>query len=302
MTDRDWAAEAASRAAWIRGRVDAAGARGAVVGMSGGVDSAAVAFLVHRAFACPDGLAFVCMPSDGAQIDVGSAALLMGAAFHREPLPGEIAATCPGVTGLRASQVEAIHRRVLEMLGALAGYGFALPVDERQRTAEGNALARLRMLSLYYVANALGLLVVGTTNRVEHEIGYFTKWGDGAADMEPIADLDKGDVRELARHLGVPARIVEAAPTAGLWEGQTDEAEIGVAYGQLDFLVNTSGGPDSAPRDWPGGQAAYEAAQRRVLELHARTEHKRRVPYAYPDASGMPAAWRTEGLPGPGGG
>jgi len=105
------------------------------------------------------------------------------------------------------------------------------------KIARANLKPRLRMLTLYYFANALNYLVAGTGNRSEITMGYFTKYGDGGVDILPIGDLLKTDVKKLARHLGVPERIVNKAPTAGLWEGQTDEGEMGITYPELDRII-----------------------------------------------------------------
>jgi NAD+ synthase len=101
----------------------------------------------------------------------------------------------------------------------------------------GNLKSRIRMSTLYCFANSRRALVVGTTNRTELEIGYFTKYGDGGVDIEPIADLYKGEVYEMAKRLKIPSEIMEVAPTAALWPGQTDEKEIGLTYYQLDTIL-----------------------------------------------------------------
>lgn len=93
------------------------------------------------------------------------------------------------------------------------------------------------MISLYYIANDRNYLVAGTGNKTEYMVGYFTKWGDGAVDIMPIADLYKRQVRELAKHLGIPNVIIEKPPTADLWPGQTDEGEMGITYDLLDAVL-----------------------------------------------------------------
>jgi NAD+ synthase len=126
------------------------------------------------------------------------------------------------------------------------------------------------MTSLYYLANRYNGLVVGTGNKTELAIGYFTKYGDGGVDVLPLGDLDKTAVRGLARELGVPDAVISKAPSAGLWEGQTDEAEIGVTYDELDRILAS-----------PAGQESHEtidpAAMDRVSVLVAASEHKRRA-------------------------
>jgi NAD+ synthase len=101
----------------------------------------------------------------------------------------------------------------------------------------GNLKPRLRMAALYYFANLRKGMVIGTTNRTELEIGYFTKYGDGGVDIEPLADLFKGEIYEMAARLKIPSEIIETAPTAALWPGQTDEKEIGLNYFQIDTAL-----------------------------------------------------------------
>lgn len=105
------------------------------------------------------------------------------------------------------------------------------------KIAKGNWKSRLRMATLYYYANLYNLLVIGTTNKSEMEIGFFTKYGDGGVDIEPIADLYKTEVIEMAKRLRLPKEIIETVPTPGFWKGQTDEKEIGLDYQKLDTIL-----------------------------------------------------------------
>ena len=128
--------------------------------------------------------------------------------------------------------------------------------------AKANIAPRLRMVTLYGVAAAEGRLVAGTGNASEAYMGYFTKWGDGAHDFNPIADLTVTEIYAFLRYLNAPKAILEKAPSAGLFEGQTDESEMGVTYAAIDRYLTT-------------GEASE--ADRAVIEkFHARSEHKRR--------------------------
>ena len=115
--------------------------------------------------------------------------------------------------------------------------------DRHAPLAKANLKPRLRMTALYYLANRLNCIVAGTGNRCEIAIGYYTKYGDGGVDVLPIGALLKSEVRQLARQLGVPASIVDKAPSAGLWLGQTDEGEMGFWYADSEEYLRK--GPDS---------------------------------------------------------
>ena len=119
------------------------------------------------------------------------------------------------------------------------------------------------MTTLYFLANSLDYLVAGTGNRSELSIGYFTKHGDGGSDLLPIGGLVKSEVRALARSLDVPAAIVERTPSAGLWLGQTDEAEMGFSYGELESYLTK------------GPETVSPALAMRIERLVRATEHKR---------------------------
>lgn len=191
-------------AAWIRQRIEAAGARGAVLGLSGGVDSAVTAFLAARAMG-------------------GGAVLAVNMPCGSDPLDGELAsmaAACAGVR-YRSVSLDGVYREMVAAAG-LEGSG---------RLALANIKPRLRMTVLYALSE--GRLVLGSGNYSESLVGYSTKWGDGAADLAPLARLFKDEVTGLASILGVPAEIVSRAPTAGLWAGQTDEGEMGFTYPEL---------------------------------------------------------------------
>jgi len=138
--------------------------------------------------------------------------------------------------------------------------------DIKQRLPEANIKPRLRMATLYFVANSLNYLVAGTGNRSEITLGYYTKYGDGGVDLLPIGGLLKSEVRALARELGVPSRVIDKAPSAGLWIGQTDESEMGFTYEVLEqYLAH--------------GRAAVPAAVAdRIEQLRRVSDHKRALP------------------------
>ena len=122
------------------------------------------------------------------------------------------------------------------------------------------------MTALYFFANSLNYLVAGTGNKSELSIGYFTKYGDGGADILPLANLVKSEVRALARELKIPDAIVERTPSAGLWMGQTDEEEMGFTYGDLERYLDD------------GPQGVSPALAMRIERLARGSEHKRALP------------------------
>jgi NAD+ synthase len=238
---------------WLRQRATAAGARGFVVGLSGGVDSAVVARLCQMA--SPGALVGVIMPCHSDPQDEADARLL---ADHFE------------IPAVRVDLGPAFDRLVDDLSIALS----RLPADQqpvapgealdiKARVPRANVKPRLRMTSLYFVANSLNYLVAGTGNRTELTIGYFTKYGDGGVDLLPIAGLLKSEVRAMAADLGVPQPIIDKAPSAGLWLGQTDEGEMGFTYADLEKYL-TQG---------PGGVAPALAL--RIERLERGSEHKR---------------------------
>ena len=134
-------------------------------------------------------------------------------------------------------------------------------VEEISPTASSNINPRLRMATLYAIAQSRNALVAGTGNRSEIYMGYFTKWGDGAFDFNPIADLTVTEVYEFLEYLNAPRSIIEKAPSAGLFEGQTDEQEMGVTYREIDEFILTG--------------KTNEQAEQKIKSAHAKTEHKR---------------------------
>lgn len=228
--------------AWLRDQGREAGAAGAVVGLSGGIDSAVVAGLCQRAFG-PNVLGVI-MPA------------------HSNPEDAEHAQLVADAFGIAVRRVvlDDVYDRFLALLGE--------ELESPPPLAVANLKPRLRMITLYFHANRLNYLVVGTGNRSEATVGYFTKYGDGGVDLLPLANLVKQEVRELAEYLGVPRPIIDKAPSAGLWSGQTDETEMGMSYEELDRYILT-------------GEAKPEVAAK-IQTMNQRSEHKRHLPPAGP--------------------
>jgi NAD+ synthase len=225
---------------WIRDKVLVAGCKGVVLGLSGGVDSSVAAVLCYRAF--PRSTLAVIMPCYSSQQDVKHAQ----AVADKFSIP------------VRTAVLDAAFDTLLKVL----------PNDKAEsdvsRVAKANIKARLRMLTLYYFANQLKYMVVGAGNRDELSVGYFTKYGDGGVDIQPLGNLTKGQVKELAKFLGIPQPIINKPPSAGLWEGQTDEGELGLSYDELDRYLVT-------------GEASAEV-KKKIESMIAASEHKRQLP------------------------
>jgi len=193
---------------WIKSQVKQAKASGIAMGLSGGVDSSVVAALAKEA-AGKNRLLALILPIHSQAQDLKDASLVAKK------------------LGIKTKTIDLSKSydnliRILPAAGSLA---------------KANLKPRLRMLTLYYFANKLNYLVCGTGNKSELMVGYFTKHGDGATDILPIADLLKRQVRKLARELGIPEQIITKPPTAGLWPGQTDEGEMGITYPELDDIL-----------------------------------------------------------------
>ena len=225
---------------WIRDNVSNTGCKGVVLGMSGGIDSSVVAVLCKYAF--PDNMLGVIMPCYSNDTD----------REHARNVADKF--TIP----VKTVNLDEVYNTLTSAMSS--GNTDA----ERTRLAESNVKPRLRMATLYYYANLFNYAVVGATNKSELEIGYFTKHGDGGVDLMPIAMLVKTQVRQLAVYLGIPPEIINKAPSAGLWDGQTDEKEMGLTYEELDRYILTG-----------KGSASVKA---RIDMLSDRNRHKKSLP------------------------
>ncbi len=148
------------------------------------------------------------------------------------------------------------------------------------RVRLGNIMARVRMIYLFDLAKRLGALVCGTENRTEHYLGYFTRFGDNASDIEPIRGLYKTQVWELARVLNLPPQIIQQAPTAGLWEGQTDEDELGFSYQDADVVLYHYFDEQLMVDDIVTKGVSRDIVVK-VLERVERSDFKHHLPYVY---------------------
>lgn len=225
---------------WIRSEVGSSGARGVLFGLSGGIDSAVVAALVRRA--APTGHLALILPVHTSAADLRDANLVVQQ-FELDS---------------QTFDLDPIYEDFARLLGGDPSS------EDRPDLALANMKSRLRMVALYYQANRRRYLVAGTGNRSELSIGYFTKFGDGAADLMPLGHLVKSEVIALAEHLGVPRAIIDKPPSADNWRGHTDEVELGFSYEQLEQYV--LGGLEDAE------------VRNRIAALRRSSAHKLRTP------------------------
>ena len=242
MEMRDYKQEYEGRVAFIRQLLKDSGAKGIVFGNSGGKDSALVGILCKAACENTVGVIMPCSSRRNYGLDAED---------------GRVLAEQYGIE-TRVLDLTAQKELAMENLSAIATLSDA---------AIANIAPRLRMISLYAVAASENRLVAGTGNASEFYMGYFTKWGDGAYDLNPIADLTATEIFEFLRYLKAPEAVITKAPSAGLFEGQTDEEDMGVTYAAIDKYITT-------------GQA-NEKDKAIIDRYHARSDHKRRDPLRY---------------------
>jgi NAD+ synthase len=238
---RNYEQETRDRVAFIQAQLKQAGATGIVYGNSGGKDSALVGILSKRA--CGDTVG-IQMPISSRNYDIDL------------------------IDGKEVADKFGIETRVIPLADVKTKFIDTLTAHTKLADlALANMSARLRMITLYAVAASENRLVAGTGNRSEAYMGYFTKWGDGAHDFNPIGDLTVTEIYDLLRYLGAPDAVIKKAPSAALFDGQTDEDEMGITYAAIDdYLIN--------------GKAS-DADREKIESYHAKSEHKRNMPTTY---------------------
>ena len=236
---RNYETETKQRIEFIRNVIEFAGANGVVYGNSGGKDCALAGILCKMA--C-DNTVGVIMPCGSRQN------------YETDKTDAQTIAEQFGIA-VRFADLSAVKNELIQAVGKNTAL---------TDSAIANIAPRLRMTALYAIAASENMLVAGTGNRSERYMGYFTKWGDGAFDFNPIADLTVTEIYEYLRFLKAPESIISKAPSAGLFEGQTDESEMGIAYSSIDnFLLNN----------------VLNEGDRAIIErFHKSSEHKRKMP------------------------
>lgn len=234
---RNYKEEFENRVAFIKSIIAESGAKGIVYGNSGGKDCALVSILCKTACENTVGIIMPCTSKRNYDEDTADA-LEVAKQYNIETRTVDL-------TPVKEAELKALDGVIVPNTATLA-----------------NIAPRIRMMTLYAVAAAEGRLVAGTGNRSELYVGYFTKWGDGAHDFNPISDLTVTEVYEFLRYLNAPKRIIEKAPSAALFDGQTDENEMGVSYDELDAYIF--------------GNEIDSEKQKKIDKLHAQSEHKRK--------------------------
>lgn len=234
---RDYKKEFEGRVAFVKQLLKESGAKGIVFGNSGGKDSALVGIICKAACEDTVGVIMPCSSKRNYELDARD---------------GQELARQFGIES-RVVDLSPVKEAMLSQLAS---------ATEVNKTADVNIAPRLRMTTLYAIAASEGRLVAGTGNRSEAYVGYFTKWGDGAHDFNPIGDLTVTEIFEFLRYLDAPACIIDKAPSAGLFDGQTDEDEMGFKYADLDELLLTG--------------STNEKAAAIIERMHRGSEHKRR--------------------------
>ena len=220
---------------WLRDEISKANSSGIILGLSGGIDSSVLAAMAREALGREKVLGVI-MPCHSISEDEDDARLL--------------------AKELDINFIKVDLSKVFDALCSEINF-------ELNSLVKSNMKARLRMTTLYAIGQSRNLLVCGTSNRSEYETGYFTKYGDSGADLLPLVSFLKREIREIAKILNVPERIILKAPSAGLYEGQTDEKDMGFSYDVLDEYLAT-------------GKINDDKARERIEAMHSRSEHKRK--------------------------
>ena len=234
---------------FLRDEVHRTGLRQAVVGLSGGIDSALSCLLAAEALG-PENVLAVRMPYQASASDSLADAQ-------------------------RVIEQAGVRSETFEITGMVEPLLATIPAEQSKR--RGNVMARARMVVLYDRSAAVSGLVIGTGNKTEILLGYTTLYGDSASALNPLGDLYKTQVRQLARHVGVPQPILDKAPSADLWLGQTDEGELGFTYERVDQLLYLL--VDERYRPEECVEAGFDVSfVSQVMETMRRNQFKRMLP------------------------
>lgn len=220
------------------------GKKPAIIGLSGGLDSSTLAFLTVEALGKDKIFGFT--------------------------LPSSTNTEKENIQAKQVAELLNIKYQTINIDNIVKAFQKQADFFENKKNI-GNLKARIRMSILYGQANEAGGVVLGTGNKTELSVGYFTKYGDGGVDLLPLGDLYKTEVRELAKYMGIPKEIIDQPPTAGLWEDQTDEGELGITYENLDKILKAIEGDKNL--------SGFDQSEIEIVQDYiSKSEHKRIVP------------------------
>ena len=249
IQNQDYAAITEKIENFLIGKVEKGGAKGLILGLSGGIDSAVLAYICKR------------------RLKEKTVAIIMPDTSITPSSETEDAMRMISLTG--------IEYKLIDIKPIVTEYGMYLEPNERAR---GNLRARIRTNILYYYANAKDYLVLGSSDKSEYSIGYFTKYGDGASDITPIVSLYKLQVREIARFLGVPESIISKKSSPHLWKDHEAESEIGTTYEEIDSVLYCLMDKKMTAEEVTKKTGIDETTVGRVYQLCQNSEHKRSLP------------------------
>lgn len=249
ITSQDYPATVKNIEKFLLDEIEKNNSEGVIFGLSGGIDSAVIAYICSRAI--KDNAMAMIMPDT------------------------DITPRTETEDALKIIEQTGLSYKLVDIKPIIHEYSQYM---EPSRRARGNLRARVRASMLYYYANAKNYLVLGSSDKSEHLIGYFTKFGDGAADLTPIVSLYKLQVRETAKFLGVPQEVVSKKSSPHLWEGHAAEDEIGATYEEIDAILYCLFDKNMSVDEAASATQFDKSLIEKILQASQRSRHKRTVP------------------------
>ena len=255
--------------AFLKRMVTNAGFSRVVVAVSGGIDSATAVTLATAALG-PEAVFALSLPYQNWHIESGGRA---GRLLNQLHIPA---------SHIREIDIAPMVEAFIRSVGIQPQQVNSPANEDLDRVRLGNIMARVRMITLFDYAKELSALVLGTENKSEHYLGYYTRFGDEASDIEPLRNLYKTELYRLAGHLGIPEEIREAVPTAGLWPGQSDEGQFGFTYETADKILYGLYDVGRSPQELVEGGLNKQAIDR-VQAWVAQMDFKHNLPWIAPE-------------------
>lgn len=250
--------------AFLKDYVDRVGIKKAVIGLSGGLDSTVTAYLAVDVFGKENILGIIMPSKANTKMDTDH--------------------------GLLVAKRLGIPYKIIPIQDMVEAFEKNMGVKDIDKISRGNIMARCRMITLYFWANIQKSVVLGTSDKTELLLGYFTKYGDGGSDLMVIPSLYKTQVRKMAEYLGAPKEIIEKAPSAGLWVGQTAEGEIGVKYDDIDWILYNMLEKRYSPEEIIAKLGMVKSDVEKIVRMVRNSEHKRQMP-RYPKIGPREINW-----------